>query len=101
MLNDKEMLGGASGADVCCNDITDGHGVYTGGVMEQYGGRAAATTWPMQPGQALDVFFDGKDGAYQPGYFRGVIDTATTPSKTGIQRSISTFRTIARPQYST
>ena len=52
----------------------------------QVGGRAAATTWPMQPGQALDVFFDGKDGAYQPGYYRGVIDTATTPSKTGIQK---------------
>jgi hypothetical protein len=29
MSNDKEMLGGACGADVCCNDITDGHGVYT------------------------------------------------------------------------
>ena len=52
----------------------------------QVGGRAAATTWPVQPGQALDVFFDGKDGAYQPGYYRGVIDTATTPSKTGIQK---------------
>ena len=80
------MLGGACGADVCCNDITDGHGVYTGGVMEQYGGRAAATTWPMESGQALDVFFDGKDSAYPAGYYRGVIDTATTPSKTGIQK---------------
>ena len=52
----------------------------------QVGGRAAATTWPMQPGQALDVFFDGKDGAYQPGYYRGIVDVAGAPSKTGIQK---------------
>jgi hypothetical protein len=54
--------------------------------MEQYGGRAAATTWPMESGQALDVFFDGKDGAYQPGYYRGIVDVAGAPSKTGIQK---------------
>ena len=52
----------------------------------QVGGRAAATTWPMESGQALDVFFDGKDGAYQPGYYRGIVDVAGAPSKTGIQK---------------
>ena len=80
------MLGGACGADMCCNDISDGHGVYTGGVMEQYGGLAAVTTWPVRPGQALDVFFDGKDSAYQPGYYRGIVDVAGAPTKRGIQK---------------
>ena len=35
---------------------------------------------------SMDVYFDGKSGAYQPGYYRGVIDTVTRPSKTGIQK---------------
>ena len=55
----------------------------------QRGGRAQATTWPLQAGQALDVYFDGKSGAYQPGYYRGVIDTVTRPSNNfGIIRGI-------------
>jgi hypothetical protein len=52
----------------------------------QVGGRAQATTWPVRPGQGLRVYFDGKDGAYDPGYYFGTVDTATTPSKTGIQK---------------
>ena len=59
---------------------------YVGGAPQQRGGRAAPTTWPVRPGQALDVYFDGKDTAFPAGYYRGVIDTATTPSKTGIQK---------------
>ena len=42
------------------------------------------TAWPLRSGMALDVFFDGKDSAYPAGYYRGVFDTATQPSKTGI-----------------
>ena len=49
-------------------------------------GRVDATTWPVQPQQAIDIYFDGKDATYPAGYYRGVIDTATTPSKTGIQK---------------
>ena len=52
----------------------------------QVGGRAQATTWPVRPGQGLRVYFDGKSGAYDPGYYFGTVDTATTPSKTGIQK---------------
>ena len=52
----------------------------------QVGGLAAATTWPLRSGQALDVFFDGKDGAYQPGYYRGIVDVANAPTKRGIQK---------------
>ena len=37
-------------------------------------------------GQALDVFFDGKDGAYQSGYYRGIVDVAGAPTKRGIQK---------------
>ena len=32
------------------------------------------------------MYFDGKDGAYEPGYYFGTVDTATAPSKTGIQK---------------
>ena len=34
----------------------------------------------------MDVYFDDKDAAYPSGYYRGVVDTATTPSKTEIQK---------------
>ena len=58
-----------------------------GSVMrEQTGGRVSATQWPLQPGNAIDIYFDGKDSAYPSGYYRGVVDTATQPSKTGIQK---------------
>ncbi len=52
----------------------------------QVGGRLQATTWPIRSGQGLRVYFDGKDGAYEPGYYFGTVDTATLPSKTGIQK---------------
>jgi hypothetical protein len=52
----------------------------------QVGGRAQATTWPVRPGQGMRVYFDGKGGAYDPGYYYGTVDTATAPSKTGIQK---------------
>ena len=72
---------------------------YIGGALQQHGGRAAPTTWPVRPGQALDVYFDGKDGGYNAGYYRGTIDTATAPSATGIQKLDVDFpddRTAAR-----
>ena len=85
--------------DVChdrrCWASLSGH--FTGDVLE--GGRVDATTWPVQPQQAIDIYFDGKDAAYPAGYYRGVIDTATTPSKTGIQKLDVDFpddRTSAR-----
>ena len=44
---------------------------------ELTGGLAAPTTWPLQSGQALDVYYSGsndpKDGIYDPGYYRGII----------------------------
>jgi hypothetical protein len=52
----------------------------------QVGGRAQPTTWPIRPGQGLRVYFDGTDATYQPGYYFGTVDTATAPSKTGIQK---------------
>ena len=76
-------------------DVHDGREPYTG----QVGGRVSATTWPLRSGNAIDIFFDGKDSAYPAGYYRGVIDTATTPSKTGIQKLDVDFpddRTSAR-----
>ena len=85
--------------DVChdrrCWASVNGH--FTGDVLE--GGRVDATTWPVQPQQAIDIYFDGKDATYPAGYYRGVIDTATTPSKTGIQKLDVDFpddRTSAR-----
>ena len=57
-----------------------------GDVRAQVGGRAEPTAWPLRSGMALDVYFDGKDSAYPAGYYRGVVDTATQPSKTGIQK---------------
>ena len=79
-----------------CWASLDGH--FTGDVLE--GGRVDATTWPVQPQQAIDIYFDGKDATYPAGYYRGVIDTATTPSKTGIQKLDVDFpddRTSAPP----
>ena len=76
-------------------DVHDGREPYTG----QVGGRVSATQWPLRSNMALDVYFDGKDTAYPAGYYRGVIDTATTPSKTGIQKLDVDFpddRTSAR-----
>ena len=44
--------------DVChdrqCWASVNGH--FTGDVLE--GGRVDATTWPVQPGQAIDVWFN-------------------------------------------
>ena len=31
-------------------------------VREQTGGRVSATQWPLRPGNAIDVYFDGKEG---------------------------------------
>ena len=57
---------------------------------ELTGGLAAPTTWPLQSGQALDVYYSGsndpKDGIYDPGYYRGVIDRIWKPTATGIQK---------------
>ena len=36
---------------------------YIGGALQQHGGRAAPTTWPVRPGQALDVY----EGTNVPG----------------------------------
>jgi hypothetical protein len=72
---------------------------YVGGAPQQRGGRAAPTTWPVRPGQALDVYFDGKEGGYDAGYYRGTVDTATAPSATGIQKldvDVPDDRTAAR-----
>ena len=56
----------------------------------QIGGLAAPTTFPMRPGQALDVYYNGsKDtegGVYDAGYYRGVIDKVWKPTPTGIQK---------------
>ena len=57
---------------------------------ELTGGLAAPTTWPLQSGQALDVYYSGsndpKDGIYDPGDYRGVIDRIWKPTATGIQK---------------
>ena len=57
---------------------------------ELTGGLAAPTTWPLQSGQALDVYYSGsndpKDGIYDLGYYRGVIDRIWKPTATGIQK---------------
>ena len=62
-------------------------GQFTGDVLE--GGRVDATTWPVQPGQAIDVWFnkstDPDIGTWDAGYFRGVTDKVTKPSAKGIQ----------------
>ena len=62
-------------------------GEYVGDVLE--GGRVDATTWPVQPGQAIDVWFnkstDPGIGTWDAGYFRGVVDKVTKPSAKGIQ----------------
>ena len=55
-------------------------------MLEQEGGRISATTWPVQPGQVIDVFFDGKQGAYESGYYRGIVDEATAPNAKGTQK---------------
>ena len=42
-------------------------------MREQTGGRVSATQWPLRPGNAIDVYFDGKDSAYrhlQPHHYR-------------------------------
>ena len=75
--------------DVChdrrCWASVNGH--FTGDVLE--GGRVDATTWPVQPGQAIDVWFnkstDPDIGTWDAGYFRGVTDKVTKPSAKGIQ----------------
>ena len=75
--------------DVChdrrCWASVNGH--FTGDVLE--GGRMDATTWPVQPNQALDVWFnkstDPEIGTWDAGYFRGVVDKASKPSAKGIQ----------------
>ena len=75
--------------DVChdrrCWASLDGH--FTGDILE--GGRVDATTWPVQPNQALDVWFnkstDPDIGIWDAGYFRGIVDKASKPSAKGIQ----------------
>ena len=56
---------------------------------ELTGGLAAPTSWPLQRGQALDVWFNRGDdmntGVFKPGYYRGIIDKVAAPTKTGIQ----------------
>ena len=63
------------------------NGEYISDVLE--GGRVDATTWPVQPGQALDVWFnkstDPGIGTWNAGYFRGVVDKVTKPTPKGIQ----------------
>ena len=51
---------------------------------DQFGGLAAATRFPLQPGMALDVFFNKPEsgaGGWKPGYYRGIVDSATKPTK--------------------
>ena len=75
--------------DVChdrrCWASLDGH--FVGDALS--GGRMDATTWPVQPNQALDVWFnkstDPEIGTWDAGYFRGVVDKASKPSAKGIQ----------------
>ena len=50
---------------------------------DQIGGLAAATRFPLQPGMAIDVFFNKPDsgaGTWKPGFYRGIVDTATKPT---------------------
>ena len=51
---------------------------------EQVGGLAAPTRFPLQPGMALDVFFNKPEsgaGGWKPGYYRGIVDSVTKPTK--------------------
>ena len=42
----------------------------------QVGGRAAATTWPVRPNAAVDLWFDKDDaGGFDAGWYRAVADT--------------------------
>ena len=76
--------------DVCydrrCWATVNGH--FTGDVLE--GGRVDATTWPVQSGQAIDVWFnkstDPAVGTWDAGYFRGVVDKASQPTPQGQQK---------------
>ena len=57
---------------------------------DQIGGLAAATRFPLQPGMALDVFFNKPEsgaGTWKPGFYRGIIDTVTKPTR-GVGQSI-------------
>ena len=63
--------------DVChdrrCWASVNGH--FTGDVLE--GGRVDATTWPVQPQQAIDVWFnkstDPDIGTWDAGYWRTLV----------------------------
>ena len=49
---------------------------------DQVGGLAAATRFPLEPGMALDVYFQKPAtgaGTYQPGFYRGIVDKVIKP----------------------
>ena len=52
---------------------------------EQVGGLAARTTWPVREGQAIDVYFSKPEsravGTWRAGYYRGIVDKASQPTK--------------------
>eukprot|EP01043_Picozoa_sp_COSAG02_P004428 COSAG02_NODE_115_length_35467_cov_292.837056_9_plen_647_part_00 len=52
---------------------------------EQYGGLAARTTWPVREGQAIDIYFNKPEsrdvGNWKAGFYRGIVDKASEPTK--------------------
>lgn len=64
-------------------ELDDGH------VMHQVGGRVSATSWPIQEGNAIDVYFPRTQNAkenFEAGYYRGIVDKVGAPTATGIQK---------------
>eukprot|EP01043_Picozoa_sp_COSAG02_P065631 COSAG02_NODE_9962_length_2063_cov_10.244681_1_plen_601_part_01 len=68
--------------------------------VEMIGGLAAPTRWPLASGMAIDMFYDRstdpKVGLYPAGFYRGIIDRATRPSKTGLQKLTVDFDDLTR-----
>ena len=50
---------------------------------DQIGGLAARTQFPLEPGMALDVFFNKPEagvGTWKPGFYRGIVESVKKPT---------------------